>query len=86
MLVGAIAAAAFARVNPVTVIALFLVGVQVLLQCYWLLPTLDTRVSQLLSGNAPGFSIHHRIYAAMEALKSALLIVAAVIEYRSAVQ
>ena len=82
-LVAAIAAAAIARPRWITIAMLAAVAVEIILQRYWLLPVLDDRVEQLLSGRAPALSIHHTVYAVMEVAKAALLITGAAVEYRS---
>ena len=80
-LVGVVIAASLAQPRRLTVVAIALVAVQVLLQRYWLLPVLDRRVSQILAGGPPLFSTSHWVYAAFDAIKAALLIGAAAIEY-----
>lgn len=82
-LICIIVAASMGRPRPVTVIAIALVALQLLLQRYWLLPELDRRVSDILAGGPVVFSTTHWVYAALEAVKAALLIGAAAIEYRS---
>jgi hypothetical protein len=82
-LVAAIAAAGLARPRWITIVALLVVTVELAVQRYWLLPVLDQRVSRLLAGAAPSSSIHHSLYAVMEAVKTALLITSAVVEFRS---
>ncbi len=77
-----IAIAYIAQPRWLTVVALALVVIAVALQRYWLLPTLDRRVSQILTGAPPLFSIQHTMYAVMEAAKAALLIAGAVAEFR----
>lgn len=81
-LIAVLIAAGVARPRPITLLVLGLIAIQMLLQRYWLLPVLDNRVSQILAGNAVSVSIHHRVYAVMEIAKSALLITAAVLEFR----
>ena len=82
-LIAVLIAARIARPRFITAIALVLVAAIVLLQRYWLLPALDHRVSQILAGGAISFSTGHWVYAVMEVAKSALLITAGVVEYRS---
>ncbi len=82
LLVAAIVIASVAQPHWVTVVAIALVVAMMLLQRYWLLPILDGRVTQILAGRILPSSIHHRVYAVMEALKAALLIAGAVLEYR----
>ena len=81
-LIAVLIAAGVARPRPITLLVLGLIAIQMLLQRYWLLPVLDNRVSQILAGNPVSVSIHHRVYAVMEIAKSALLITAAVLEFR----
>jgi hypothetical protein len=59
------------------------VAIQLLLQRYWLLPELDRQVSQILAGSPIAFSGLHWVYAGFDVFKPALLITAAVLEYRS---
>jgi hypothetical protein len=82
LLVAAVAAAAFARLQGTVWVLLALIVVMVALQRFWLLPFLEKRVSEVLAGGPPSFSIHHRIYAVTDIAKAALLILSAVIEYR----
>jgi len=82
-LIAAVVLAGLAQPRWITIGALVLVAVQIALQRYWLLPDLDHRVSQILLGAAPAFSMQHVIYAIMEALKAALLIAGAVLEFRA---
>ena len=72
-----------ARPRPITWAMLALILVMIALQRLWLLPFLDRRVSDVLAGDAPSFSIQHRVYAAMEVAKAALLLVSAAFEYVS---
>ena len=81
-LIAVLIAAGVARPRPITLLVLGLIAIQMLLQRYWLLPVLDNRVSQILAGSAVSVSIHHLVYAVMEIAKSALLITAAVLEFR----
>jgi hypothetical protein len=82
-LMAALAVAIVAKPQRTTVIVLAPVLVAMVLQRYWLLPVLDDRVSQLLAGGTLSFSIHHLVYAVMEASKVTLLMTGAVVEYRS---
>jgi len=66
-----------------TIVVSVLVMVVMALQRYWLLPVLDDRVSQLLTGRTLTSSIHHLLYAMTEAIKIMLLITGAVVEYHS---
>jgi hypothetical protein len=81
LLIAALAAAAFARARGTTWIVLAMIVVIIALQRFWLLPFLEKRVSEVLAGGPPSFSLHHRIFAVMEAAKAALLILAAAMEY-----
>ena len=54
----------------------------VALQAFWLLPMLDTRVAAIVAGQMPPPSAHHAFYAALEAIKAALLIGAATLALR----
>ncbi|MBV8550565.1 MAG: hypothetical protein JOY54_04640 [Acidobacteriaceae bacterium] len=83
LLIASIVAASVAQPRWITTVVLALVIVECALQRYWLLPVLDDRVSQILAGGTPSFSIHHRLCAVIEAIKAALLITGAVVEYRS---
>lgn len=76
-LIGLIVTATVARPQRITVFALAVVTTALLLERYWLLPVLDRRVSQILTGGAISFSASHWLYAAFEAVKAALLIAAA---------
>jgi hypothetical protein len=86
-LISAVAAACLARPRRLTLFVLSAVGVQLLLQRYWLLPELDRRVSQILAGGTVGFSASHWVYVAFDVFKTAILIAAAAMEcgsqYRS---
>ncbi len=82
-LIVLIITALLARPRRVTLVALAIVAAVVLFERYWLLPALDARVSQILAGGAISFSSSHWVYAALEAAKTALLIVVAGVEYRS---
>jgi len=77
-LIAIVIAAIFARPRRITVILLGAVGVQLLLERWWLLPELDARVSQILAGGAITLTSSHWIYAAFDACKAALLICAAI--------
>lgn len=81
-LAAVIAAACLVRPRWITIGLLALILVVIVLQRYWLLPLLDNRVSQILAGGPPSFSIYHGVYAVMEAAKATLLIAAAVVECR----
>lgn len=81
-LIAALVAAAIAQPRGITIAVLVAIVIEMVLQRYCLLPVLDTRVAQVLAGRTPQFSIHHTVYAIMEALKAALLITGAVVEYR----
>ena len=81
-LIALIVTAFLARPRRVTLVALAIVAAAVLLERHWLLPVLDARVSQILAGGAISFSSSHWVYAALEAVKAALLIAAAGTEYR----
>ena len=82
-LIAAIVIAWLARTRRITACVLAAVAIIVLLQRYWLLPELDRRVSQILAGSPVVFSHSHWMYAALDVFKPALLIAAAVLEYRS---
>lgn len=82
-LIAVIITAGIAHVQSITIAVLGLIVVEMVLQRFWLLPVLDNYVSQILVGGLPSFSIHHRIYAVMEAVKAALLIVGSALEYHS---
>lgn len=75
--VAAIAATVLARPQRLVVGALALVVAAVLMQHYWLLPVLDARVTSILAGEPVGPSSYHTVFAAIEVLKSLLLIAAA---------
>lgn len=82
-LILTIAAATLARPGRVTTVILTLIVAIVALQRLWLLPYLDSRVSDIIAGAAPTFSIQHVIYTGMEIGKATLLIACAVIGFRS---
>lgn len=82
-LIAAIVIAAVARPPWFTVVVLAIVAIAIALQRFWLLPNLDQRVSQVLAGCPPSFSIHHSIYAVLEATKAGMLIAGAVVPCRS---
>lgn len=82
-LIALIITAFVARPRRITVVALAIVAGAILVERYWLLPALDARVSQILAGGPISFSSSHWVYAALEAVKAALLIAATGIEYRS---
>jgi len=86
LLLISLAAAAIAQTPKAVWIVLGLIIVILAVQHFWLLPFLDNRVSDILAGAPPSFSIHHKIFAAMEAAKTVLLIVAAATEYYSQVR
>jgi hypothetical protein len=81
---AAIAAAFLARPQRVVVGALALVIVAVLVQHYWLLPVLDARVTKILAGEPVASSSYHTVFAAIEVIKSLLLVAAAALEIRRA--
>ncbi|HEY4088347.1 MAG TPA: hypothetical protein VGM43_20590 [Bryobacteraceae bacterium] len=82
-LIAIVLAAAFARPRRITVILLAAVGVQLLLERWWLLPELDARVSQILAGGAITLTSSHWIYAAFDASKIALLLYGSISSYTS---
>lgn len=82
LLVITLAAGIIAQTPKTVWIVLALIIVVLAVQRFWLLPFLDNRVSEILAGAAPSFSIRHKIFAALEAAKAMLLIVAAAIAYR----
>ncbi len=86
LLVITLTAAAIAQTPKSVWIVLGLIVVILALQHFWLLPFLDSRVSEILAGAPPSFSIRHKIFAAMEAAKAVLLILAAAMGYYSQVQ
>lgn len=51
----------------------------VFLQVFWLLPALDMRVAAVIAGNPLPASLHHPLYAALEAIKALLLAATAAI-------
>lgn len=53
--------------------ASLLLLVLVALQGLWLLPALDVRVLQIVTGSVPEPSVHHHAYAVVEATKALLL-------------
>jgi len=79
LLVITLAAAAVAQAPKAVWIVLALIIAILAVQYFWLLPFLDKRVSEILAGAPPSFSTRHKIFAAMEAAKTILLIVAAAI-------
>ena len=81
LLVITLAAAVISQTPRAVWIVLALIIVVLALQRFWLLPFLDHRVSEILAGAAPSFSTHHKVFAALEAAKAGLLIVAAAIAY-----
>jgi hypothetical protein len=83
LVVAAVVAAAFARARGNTWILLGVIVAIIALQRFWLLPFLDKGVSEVLAGGSPSFSLHHRIFAVMEAARATLLILAAALEYGS---
>jgi hypothetical protein len=80
-LVAAIIAAGIAQPRRITLVLLAVIVAEILLQRCWLLPVLDNRVSEILAGGPPSFSIHHRLYAILEVLKVTLLIMGTAVEY-----
>lgn len=82
LLMTALVLAAMTKPQKKTIVVLAPVIVIMALQRYWLLPVLDDRVSQLLSGSRLPFSIHHVLYAVTDAVKIILLLTGAVVEYR----
>lgn len=82
-LLAALVLATIQKPQKKTIVVLALVMGVMTLQRYWLLPVLDDRVSQLLTGSTLTSSIHHRLYAVTEAIKVVLLITGAVVEYHS---
>lgn len=68
-MIAAIIAAVIAQPRRTSLLALALVGIQLLVQQYWLLPQLDNRVSQILAGGPILFSTSHWVYAGFEGLK-----------------
>ncbi len=79
-LIAAVVLAAVVRPRWSTLLLVTLVVVQIGLQRYWLLPALDSRVADTLAGRPPAPSIHHTVFAVMEAAKAALLLAAAAIQ------
>lgn len=79
---AAIAAAFLAKPQRLVVGALALVTAAVLIQHYWLLPALDARVTRILAGEPVRASSYHTVFAAIEVLKSLLLIAAPALEIR----
>lgn len=75
-LIAAIVSACVARPRRLSIVALAAVAIQLLLQRYWLLPDLDSRVSQILAGGPVVFTSAHWVYAAFEICKAGLLIFA----------
>ena len=51
----------------------------VAVQSLWLLPVLDTRIDAVIAGQPMPPSMHHMLYAAMEAVKAAVLAAVAVV-------
>ncbi len=86
LLVLTLIAAAIAQPPKVVWMMLAIVIVILALQRFWLLPFLDNRVSEILAGAAPSFSIRHKIFAAMEAARAGILIATAAIGYYSQFQ
>jgi len=86
LLVITLAAAAVAQAPKAVWIVLALIIVILAVQHFGLLPFLDKRVSEILAGAPPSFSTRHKIFAAMEAAKTVLLIVAATMGYYSQVR
>jgi hypothetical protein len=82
-LIAALITATIAQPRWITIAVLAPIVIEIVVQRYWLLPVLDNRVAQRLAGQTPEFSFHHTVYAAMEAIKAALLIAGAAVEYRS---
>jgi hypothetical protein len=83
LLIAVLIAASLSRPRPATWVMLAIIVAAIALQRLWLLPFLDTRVSEVLAGGPPSFSLHHRIFAGMEVAKAALLMVSAALEYGS---
>lgn len=79
-LISAIVAAIIGQPRWATVVLIALVGVQLLVQQYWLLPDLDRRVSRILAGGEILFSTSHWVYATFEGVKTTVLIAAAALE------
>jgi hypothetical protein len=79
----AIVAAIAAKPRRLVTVALALVIVAVLIEHYWLLPMLDARVTRILAGESVPASSYHTVFAAMEVIKSLLLIAAAAFETRN---
>lgn len=68
----------FGKLGRLTVVAVVVTASIVLFEAVWLLPVLDQRVGAILAGNALAPSTHHRLYIALESVKSiALMIVLA---------
>jgi hypothetical protein len=83
LIVAVIVLASVAQPRWATAASIGLVAAMILLQRYWLLPILDSRVTEILAGRAPSPSPHHQIYAAMEVLKAILLMAGAALEAKS---
>lgn len=64
----------FIRTRLTCVMAIILGGI-VISQMFWLLPTLDDRVSVILAGDMPKPSNLHQVYITLEAIKAGILLV-----------
>ncbi len=73
-----------ARKRPFVLVLTALIAAAVLAQAVWLLPALDARVTEIVTGGAPPPSPHHTLYAALEGLKAVLLVALAVLVLRRA--
>jgi hypothetical protein len=78
----AIAAAVLARPQRLVASALAVVIAAVVVQHYWLLPVLDARVTRILAGEPVRPSSYHTVFAAIEVIKSLLLVGAPALEIR----
>ena len=69
---------AFAGLPRLRTAAVAALVVMLALQALWLLPVLDDRVTAIIAGQYPPPSVHHTVYAGIEAAKACLLLALAV--------
>lgn len=78
-----VAASAFGwRTRPLVLALALALAVSIIVQALWLLPALDARVTAIVAGDAPPPSMHHTLYAGLEAVKGVMLAVLAFVALR----
>lgn len=70
------------RTRPLALAISLIIAAGVLIQALWLLPVLDARVGEIVSGGAPAPSAHHALYAGLEAAKVLMLAAVALLSLR----